>query len=274
MPQFDYTHPTLLLGQVASGNPYTINSYLNALLAQESEISIGAGPAAGDYTVRIVGEEGTFEFTYTSPGAETEAQIVAGLLAALNSDPDLVNIVAGTDASPELELDFIHPGADYTISFPSNPGPGDMSQALIQAAGGTALNLAIVVVASDPAGISTGAQHVTAPDAGTVDADFLGMTVRASVDVLVNTGDPNQISQFAPGATLSVMEEGESVVEVEDAVAFNGAVFVRTQNPGPGQHLGGFRSDADGGDAIAMTGARYRSATTGNGLAKVTINRP
>ena len=115
---------------------------------------------------------------------------------------------------------------------------------------------------------------MTAPDAGTVDADFLGMTVRASVDVLVNTGDPNQISQFAPGATLSVMEEGESVVEVEDAVAFNGAVFVRTQNPGPGQHLGGFRSDADGGDAIAMTGARYRSATTGNGLAKVTINRP
>ena len=170
MPQFDYTHPTLLLGQVANGNPYTINSYLNALLAQESEITIGAGPAAGDYTTRIVGEEGTFEFTYTSPGAETEAQIVAGMLAALNSDPDPVTIVAGTDASPELELDFIHPGADYTISFPSNPGPGDMSQALIQAAGGTALNLAIAVVASDPAGISTGAQHVTAPDAGTVDA--------------------------------------------------------------------------------------------------------
>ena len=274
MPQFDYVHPTLLLGQIASANPATVNSYLNALLAQESEISIAATPEAGDYTVRIVGEEGTFEFTYTSPGAETEAQIVAGLLAALDADPDLVNIVVGTDASPELELDFIHPGLDYTISFPSNPGPGDMSQALIQAAGGVALLLGVAVVATDPAGSSTGAQHVTAPDAGTVDADFLGLTVRAVIDVQVNTGDPNQISEFAPGATLSVMEEGESVVEVEDAVAFNGAVFVRIANPGPGQALGGIRSDVDGGNAIQMTGARFRSATTGNGLAKVAINRP
>jgi len=126
-----------------------------------------------------------------------------------------------------------------------------------------------------PAGNSTGAQHVSAPDAGTTGNDLLGITVRAVVDVQVNTGDPTALDTFDPGETVSVMEEGECVVEVEAAVAFNGPVFVRIGNVGPGQKLGGFTvGPAVPSEVIQMAGARYRSATTGNGLAKVAINRP
>ena len=274
MPQFDYTHPALLLGQIATTNPWTINSYLNALLAQESVVTSAAAPAAGDYTIRIVGEEGTFDVTYTSPGGEAPADIVAGLLAAIDADPDLVNIVVGTDASPDLNLDFIHPGHVYNVSFPSNPG-GNLLGATFQAAGGTALTLGTCVVPASPPDESTGAQHVSAPNAATTGNDLLGITVRAVVDVQVNTGVQTDEDAFLPGTTVSVMEEGECVVEVEAAVAFNGPVFVRIGNVGPGQKLGGFTvGPAVASEVIQMAGARYRSATSGNGLAKVAINRP
>jgi hypothetical protein len=272
MPQFSYDHPVLLLGQIASTNPWTINSYLNALLAQESGVTIG-GTDAGDYTIQFDGPSGSYSITYTHPGGGVTNDIVAGLLTELQSDPDLVNIVVGTNADPQLTLDFIHPGEVWVLSFPSNPA-GNMTAATIQAAGGTDLDLGVVVVPVTPPENSTGAQHVGAPDVTATDADFLGITVRASIDVEVNDGDPTGSNVFRPGATVSVMEEGEAVVEVEDAVAFNGPVFVRINNPGPGQKLGGLRSDADGGNAIQMTGARFRSATSGLGLAKVAINRP
>jgi hypothetical protein len=272
MPQFNYEHQRWSLGQIASGNPLTINSYLNALLAQESVVTVG-GTDAGDYTIRIVGEEGTFDVTYTHPGAGAIGDITAGLQAAIDADPDLVNIVVAVDSDPDVDLNFIHPGKTYTVSFPSNPS-GNMTLATAQAPGGPAIELATVVVAASPAGVSTGAQHVTAPGAGSTDADFLGITVKAEIDIQVNNGDPTAETAFEAGTTVSVMEEGECIVEVEDAVAFNGQVFVRIANPAPGQKLGGLRSDAAGGDAVLMTGAKFRSATSGNGLAKVAINRP
>lgn len=272
MPQFNYDHPGLLVGQQASGNPVTINSYINALLAQESEVTVG-GTDAGDYTVQIDGDEGSFQFTFTHGGGGVVNDIVTGLLAALDADPDLVNIVVGANASPELELDFLHPGQDYAISFPSNPS-GNLTQTLIQAAGGTDIGLGLGVVPADPPGVSTGAQHVTAPN-GAVDADFLGVTMRASIDVDVNTISNGAVdSRFVPSDTVSVMEEGEIRIETEDAVAFNGAVWMRNTNPGPSTPLGGFRSDSGGGEAILVTRMRFRGSTSSAGVVTAVINRP
>lgn len=267
MPQFDYNHPALFLGQVASEDPMSISSYVNELFAQENRIAVGAAPGAGDYTIEISGDEGTFSFSYTSPGAETQAQIVAGLLAALQGEPDLANIVAGTDASPNLDLAFLHEGLVYTVTATSNPG-GAMTITETQAAGGTAIGLGLGVVPGSAEDL------VVAPTGATADADVLGVTCKASVDVLVNDGLQTSDDQFAPAAQVSVLEAGEVVVNVEDAVAFNGAVFMRTANATAAAPLGGFRSDADGGDAIAITGARFRSSTTGAGLAVLKLNRP
>lgn len=57
MPQFDYEMPVAVNGQIATGDPRSIASYTNELLAQESEVAIG-GTTDGTYTVQIDGEEG------------------------------------------------------------------------------------------------------------------------------------------------------------------------------------------------------------------------
>ena len=49
---------------------------------------------------------------------------------------------------------------------------------------------------------------------------------------------------------------------------------MRIANPGAGQSLGGFRSDADGGDAIQISGAVWRTSTSSAGLAVIRLNRP
>jgi hypothetical protein len=193
--------------------------------------------------------------------------VVAGFVAAIQADPDFTNLLVATDASPILELDFIHPGQVYTLSFPSDPN-GILTNALIQAAGGVDLELGVGVVPG------SSQEFAVAPGAGTVDADFLGITIAGTVDIMVNDGLSTSRDVFAPGCSVSVMEEGTCVVEVEGAVAFNGPVFMRIQNAGPGQKLGGFRADADGGDAIQISGAKFRTSTTGVGLAQIKVNRP
>lgn len=267
MPQFDYTHPLLRLGMIGTASPWTIDSYGNALLAQASSVTAGGVAVAGSYTVQIDGEEGSFSVSVTMAGGESTTVLIAALVAAFVADADLLNIVAATDADPTMNLAFLHAGKDYSITLPSNPG-GVLSTALVQAAGGTAIPLGVGVV---PGAADNEAQL---PGGASTDADFLGIHVEATVDVKVNDGQAfGAIDEIEPGETLSIMRIGETVVATEDAVAFNGQVFMRIANPGPGQSLGGFRSDAAGGDAIALSGVRFRSSTTGAGLARVAVNR-
>lgn len=72
---------------------------------------------------------------------------------------------------------------------------------------------------------------------------------------------------------LSVMIEGEIYVKVEDAVVAGQPVFARHTAAGA-EVLGACRSDADGGDAEEVAGARYlRSAGAGE-LAVVIFSMP
>ncbi len=267
MPQFDYTHPVLKLGQIATSEPWSIDSYVNELLAQESEVTVGGSAIAGTYTIQVDGPEGTFTVDFVAAGGEAAAVVVAGFVTAIGMDPDFLNLLVAVDASPVLELNFLHPGQVYTVSFPSDPN-GILTNATAQAAGGVDIGLGLGVVPG-----SSG-QFIVAPTGATVDGDVLGITVAATVDIMVNDGLPTSEDVFLPGCTVSVLEAGECVVMTEDAVAFNGDVFMRIQNPGAGQSIGALRSDNAGGDAIQLTRAKFRSATTGAGLARVKIWRP
>lgn len=266
MPQFEYTHPVLALAEVGTASPWTIDSYQNALVAQVSTVT-GTAPAAGTYTFEISGDEGTFATSVTMAGGETPTQFAAAIVAAMDADADLLNITTQVAALGVVTISFIYPGRDYTITITADPGP-DLSTALVTAAGGTFMPLGVGVVPGATAG------EAALPGAASVDADFLGVFVNATIDAKVNDGAGfATVDGVDPGETLSVMRIGDTVVATEDAVAFNGQVFMRIQNAGAGQTLGGFRSDADGGDAIAITGARFRSATAGAGLARVSLNR-
>ena len=264
MPQFDYTLQAASDGMIATANPVEIESYTNPLLAQISDIAIGAAPAGGTYTIQIEGPEGTYQFSYTSPGGETQAQIVAGLLAALNSDPDLLGFVSGVDASPSLELHFLATGQTYTVTAAANPG-GIASITITQAAGGTDLPLGVAVVPGANAG------EVALPTAGSVAADVLGVTT-PSLDAEITTGQVGP-QVFEPGSTVSVLEHGEIYVWTEGAVAFNDPVHVRINNAA-GKTTGTFRNTADGADTVQLANARFRSTLSAAGLAVVKINRP
>lgn len=263
MPQFQYNQPVAINGQIASMSPWTVDSYENPLLSQVSTVTVG-GTTDGVYTVQIDGPEGTFQVSFTAAG-NTADQIAAGLEAAADLDPDLLNITVASSATNVLTLTFIHPGSVYTITAPS--APSALTVAAVTAAGGVTIGLGVAVVQGaldDQAGLLAG---------GSVDADVLGITIR-SLDMNVNQGDPVVDDGYFGGATMAIMRGGELFANVEDAVAAGGGVFARIVVNAVGQVLGGLRSDADGGDAIALAACTFRTTTTAAGLARIKINRP
>jgi len=265
MPQFEFDHPILVNGQISESGPRKIDSLLNELLAQETEVPIG-GTTDGTYTVQIDGEEGIFQVSFVAV-AQTADQIADGLAAAILADVDLINIVdASSTSGTPLELDFLHAGKTYTITFPSNPG-GNMSVVVVQAAGGTDVQLAVAVVQG-----STD-ETALAPDSGSVDADIVGFTVR-NMGIQVNSGIQTNTDVVSPGEMLSVMSQGNFVGQTETAVVKGADVFIRIDSPGAGQFFGGLRNDVDGGNAIQVLGCVFNSTLTAAGLAKVRVNRP
>jgi hypothetical protein len=267
MPQFNYTHRALILGQIATGETWDIDSYVNELLAQEDEVTFGGNAVAGVYTLQIDGPDAaSLQVSVTSAGADTPAQMVAAFVVAIQADSAFANLLVPVDAAPILELNFIHPGQVYVVTVALEQN-AIITIATDQAAGGVDLHLGVGVVPG------SAAEFAVAPTGASVDADFLGITVMGTVEIMVNDGLSTSEDVFAPGCSVSVMEEGTTVVQTEDAVAFNGPVFMRIVATGT-EVFGAFRSDADGGDAIAITGARFRTATTGAGLAVIKVNRP
>lgn len=264
MPQFQFVQPVALLGSVATGAHVEIDPYTNELLAQIDTITCTA-PAAGVYTIQIVGEEGTFQVSVTMGGAETAAQFVAAWVVAFDADPDLLNIVNAVDADPDLVLNFIHTGQVWVTTLAADPGP-DMTLVATQAAGGTDIGLGLVVVGG------TDQTLAIAPTAGSVALDFLGVTERSLMS-LVNTGISTDVDHFEPGDKMSVLREGDIWVFAEDAVTFNDPVFVRTTATGVEQ-FGAVRSDADGGDALTWPRAVFRDTSTASGLVRIRLNLP
>lgn len=272
MPQFDYGNgtgqPVYRNGQIADGGPRAIDSGINELLAQANSIAVG-GTTDGTYTVRIIGEEGTFDVSFVA-STNTADEIADGLAAAVLADAALTNIVsaAATSGTPLL-LDFVHPGRDYDILFPSNPGT-NMVNTLSQAAGGTAIGLGVAVQTG------SGDNLVAVVDSGTTDAEIAGITV-LNVGVQFNDGNDGGLDgtdQFEAGVTVSAMRQGRCVVVVETAVAKDDPVFARIQNAAAGVPLGQLRNTADGGNTVALTGAKFHTAAAAGGLAVVTLNRP
>lgn len=111
------------------------------------------------------------------------------------------------------------------------------------------------------------------PDLG---ADFLeGISVRShsqanpnqEPDAFLNaTGTPS----YKEGDDAAVLRLGDVWVRVEEAVTPDDAVFMRF-TAGVGEQKGAFRTDTDGGDAVAVTKARFLSSTTGAGIAKLRL---
>lgn len=264
MSQNSYTHPVLVNGQIASGVNRTVRSRTNELLAQISNIASAAAPGAGDYTVRLESRGEVVEATYTSPGGESQADIVDGIIAAFGDD--LLNIATLVDNGNDFDINFLATGRVWTVTLLSNPG-GNLTHTISQAAGGTDIPLGVGVVRGSAEDLAS------LPDSGSTDPDFIGITVR-NTDSEVNDGSDVGVDAFKPGSVLSILTIGDGVCVCETAFVEGGNVFVRIDNPGPGQSLGGIRNDVDGGNAVQLRGARFLSTGAAGELCKYTINRP
>lgn len=276
MPQFAYgNQPTALNGQVADASPEAVDSYINEIVAQQSNIAAGAGVAgAGEvYTLTAVGADGSTVAVSTAAqaGGETATQILTELALAWNADPEAAGIALATDNTGDVDLDFVAVGVAFNVTLP------DQTSATVvttpTAAGGANVGLAVAVAygATDESAVSL--------VVGSVDADVIGLTVRnMAIHVQENPSGAIVNDQIAPGEMLSVLRQGTLVALCEDAVTKGAPVFVRKDNVSgnqtAGDPIGMPRSDADTTSAIQLTGARFAETTTARGLAKIELNRP
>lgn len=101
------------------------------------------------------------------------------------------------------------------------------------------------------------------------DGDGLGITIwQSAKEYLSATHEYEEYDQ------VPVCRKGQIWVMAEDAVTEGNAVFVRFTAAGS-EELGRMRSDADGGDAVAIPSAIWRTSTTAvNQLALVELNLP
>lgn len=94
-----------------------------------------------------------------------------------------------------------------------------------------------------------------------------GFTVRVQDDV----ADASDVLEVKSGKDANVLDFGEIWVETVDAVGAYEPVFVVVT---PGADQGKVRNDAGGVAGEALAGARFMSATSGAGLARVSFRRP
>jgi hypothetical protein len=270
MPQYSYDAKTAFAGQIAQAlRPTALESYANPKKAKIHTTTI-AGFDAGTYTIRLSKASTGEEFDISAAAGASIALTCTALETAGDAMDELLNIVVVSKTATTVVLSFIHPGDDWDISYPSNPN-SNMSGVTTQAAGGTDIPVGVAVVAASNPGDDDNGLFCALPSGSSVDANFIGITTRNVASNVMDYDQTGQVSE--PGDIVSVMTEGVIWVETEDTVAYGGTVYVRITASGSEQ-LGAFRSDADGGDAIVMTGAKFYSATSGAGLAKIKINRP
>ncbi len=118
----------------------------------------------------------------------------------------------------------------------------------------------------------TGDQQVLLP---TTTGEVTGGTARITLyDAMHEPFSPSTDTEYGDKQAVPALRRGQVWMLAEDAVAPGGDVFVRFVATG-GEELGRVRSDADGGDAVALPGAAFDTTTSGTDeLVIVSYNSP
>lgn len=86
--------------------------------------------------------------------------------------------------------------------------------------------------------------------------------------------DSDGIVQYSENDPVSVLRQGSALVKTEQAVDSDDDVYVRIKGDGSTTFPGNFRKDSDSGDAVAVTGARFKTSADADGIVEVEINLP
>lgn len=260
--QFSYSYPVATVGQIGGWDVGAVDSLVWPLTSQTTVFHV-SGTNDGTYTLRIAGEEGTFDSSFVA-SSNTTAQIIDGIIGAVTGNNDLNNIVSATsDSVATGTLAFIHEGYSYTVSYPSNPSTS-LSTDSSSDASPARVPLGIGVV-------DNGSGGARVPASGDSALDILGISVRNADQVLTLDYQQPDPGLAAP-ASVSAMRQGSCWIECETTASVNDPVFVRIVATGDEQ-AGAVRIDADGSDAVQIPG-RFRTSCSAGGLARIEVNLP
>jgi len=232
----------------------------NPARAQNDTMLFGGTETDGAYTASWTLPDGsTISVTVDRVGGvpATNADLATQAVANIAGDDDWSNLATAEvdGGTPEqVNITWIHADIQYPAAGTLAPAPGTLAQATTQTAGGVRLPAARFLVnlanEQDP---EIPAQQL--PLTTSVAADIIGLSVRPHGQ-LQNTrsGDPADVESYEVTDMFESGFEGgyEMVNNGSVATTAHGAVFA-VVNPAGGDEPGEARSDADGGNTVALT---------------------
>lgn len=204
---------------------------------------------------------------FTSDGTATKAEIVAGLLAAVN-------------AQAAADYSAVNYGGDLVLVAKPNV---QFPRAVASTGAGTlvlsALNVSIpfgVAVALDPGRMTANfAQDMAVRLPNATTDKILGITMHTHYfESQYNPVTAINVPLNPVGQPLNVMRSGRIWVRPETAVVAGSDVFFRHAVNGGNTQLGALRADADTATATALSGARFISNAGAGELAVLQISHP
>lgn len=257
------------LGPVGSYDPQAeladgINDSANA--AQVVDVSIDTVANTTEYQFELDG----VPIAFTSDAAATDAEIQAGLIAAVaaaalafgpNSAPARVTATAvGTDTvritetNPELgQISVTETDANLslaTVTAHAEDEPLNGGQLVVAGAGGD--------------------RSIRLPSTGT--DVVLGITVNQAEGA--DLDDPSTAHLYPALSQVPYLRKGRVVVEVEETVTRGDPVYARFTAGAGGTVRGAFRNDDDGGTALLVPNTRFDRGGTAGSRAVVDANLP
>jgi len=230
-------------------------------------LTVGGVYADGVYSYTI----GSVVVSVTMAGSS-----LAGTAAALKAKHDSLMLALdqaeSSVASAVVTLDSRTPEQTFTLSALTAPGGATLVQADLTESSGARLRPGLFVALHD-----THPEWIRRLKSGDTGAVVFGVT-QEGPDMAPSVGDEDEVDGWDPGAMVTVQGHGEIPVICETAVTnVNAPVFARIIAPGT-EEVGAARLDVNGGNAVAVTNARFSSLSwvdeDGQITAMVIISNP
>lgn len=267
MPQLSYSQnpqAALYPGAKADAGPEDILTGIPAQ-APASLVTITVANSTA-YQFTFVTGAGNTTASFTSDASATKAEVVAGLLAAVNALPGAD--YRATNYAGDLVL-MAKPGVQFPRAVTST-GAGTMTIA--------AKDVTIpfgVFVALDPNRFSSADPQmmpISLPVGATT--KILGLAMHTQYFESQYYPQANvSVPSYPAGQAVNVARTGRYWVLPEVAVTAGDPVFARHTTNGGFTQLGAVRNDADTANAIAISG-RFLSSAAAGAFAVVEINLP
>lgn len=240
-------------GMIADSGLVDIVSGVN-VATQKDSIAVTAANAT-TYTVTINGTT----FSYLSDADATTAEIVAGLVTAINAGSEPVT-ASGTDTPLILTADPVVPNPAYTLSVGAN-----LAVTNVVPAGGSLIYFGKYTCIDENSTFDHAARLPTASSDVTL-YRAKGITVADNYAKVSHGG------AFKAQTMFPCMRKGRILVRVEEAVNKGDQAYVRYAAGGLG--LGSFRKSAGSSEAAALASSVYLTTVGIQGLAVLEVNLP